>query len=161
MSDTAIITLHYGHTAIIDAADLELVSQFSWYPRIQTHTTYAYRYLYGERTGSTLPLHRFLLGEPDCLVDHINGNGLDNRRANLRLANRSQNAWHAKRELGRTGFRGVLAKRGMFEARLQVHRKRIHFGTYGTAIEAAVAYDAAAKKHHGEFAILNFPEQHT
>ncbi len=156
MSETATIILSNGLTAIIDAADFDLLSAVKWRPKKENHTTYAYRNFPRQR-GRALSMHRFLLGEPPSRIDHINGNGLDNRRANLRLATASQNAWHARRKNGKSGFRGVHPNsRGTFSVRLQVYKKQIRLGTYSDPIEAAKAYDRGALEHFGEFAVLNF-----
>jgi hypothetical protein len=93
------------------------------------------------------------------LVDHRNGNGLDNRRINLRLCTDAQN--RANRRLQRnnkSGFKGVFlnAKNGKFLAHVQVNKKTFYLGSFVSPIDAAKAYDKAAKLHFGEFARLNF-----
>jgi hypothetical protein len=96
----------------------------------------------------------------DMVIDHINRNGLDNRRANLRLATVAQNAWNSKKRKSRSGYKGVCydkAKR-RWRAAIVNHGRRIHLGYFEDKIEAAKAYDAAAKKYCGHFALLNFPD---
>jgi hypothetical protein len=95
------------------------------------------------------------------LVDHKNGAGLDNRSENLRKATHSQNT-HNSRKIKNTSsqFRGVsfAKKRGLWETQITVERKKIFLGRFKNEIDAALAYDAAAKKYCGEFARLNFPD---
>ena len=116
-------------------------------------------------------MHRIILGLQDpetgtSLVehtieaDHISGDGLDNRRANLRRATRSQNAANRSlRPRTKTGYRGVSRSGNRFYARLMSQGTQHYLGMYSTAIEAARAYDAAAHAHHGAFATPNFPNE--
>ena len=107
---------------------------------------------------------------PGCFCDHINHNGLDNRKANLRVATRKQNVWHRRKFSGRTydglkrpsrskykGVDFVSANGGKcWRVRIRVNGKRIYLGSFKDEIEAAKVYDIAAKKYYGEFAALNF-----
>jgi hypothetical protein len=99
---------------------------------------------------------------PGLLVDHRNGNTLDNRRTNLRLATCSQNRINSQRDKSKTSSRYVgvsLEKgRGKWLAYISYNGKRIHLGRFDNELDAARAYDLAAVKYHGEFARLNFPE---
>jgi hypothetical protein len=102
-------------------------------------------------------------------ADHVNHNGLDNRKANLRPATHTQNVWHRRKFNGRTSGGFKLASRSKYKgvdwahsmnrwrARILVNGKRIYLGSFNSELEAAKAYDLAAKKHHGQFATLNFP----
>jgi len=95
---------------------------------------------------------------PGQCIDHINGNGLDNRRANLRFATPAQNVWNSRRKKSASGYKGVYSAKGekKFGAAIRCNKKRIHLGCFDSAIDAAKAYDTAAKKYHGQFAQTNF-----
>ena len=108
-------------------------------------------------------VHRLILNPPpDLLVDHVNGDGLDNRRTNIRVATRSQNNANSN-IFNPLGYRGVcLVPSGRFKATISDReraQKSRYIGTFDTPSEAARAYDAAALERFGEFARLNFPLQ--
>ena len=108
-------------------------------------------------------LHRWLLdAQPGQLVDHIDGNKLNNRRSNLRLVTRSQN--QANRRHNRTSrsrYKGVTwhKRRKRWMARIQVRGRRITIGYYADALQAAYEYDAFARSYFGEYARVNFPRR--
>lgn len=155
---TATVVLTHGKTATIDASDIDLVSRFTWYASLSSGETY-YAKAHME-DGQNEYLHRLLLGLPDSEVDHRDGNPLNNRRNNLRLATSSQNSANTRGRLGRSLPKGVyLAKTGRFEAKLQVEGLQIFIGVFDSPEAAARAYDKAAILHFGEFAHLNFPKQ--
>ena len=106
-------------------------------------------------------MHHLVIDIPKgFFADHINHNGLDNRKANLRLATRTQNIWHRKKfkKPSRSQYKGVDWANDMkrWRARIRVNGKRIYIGSFENEIDAAKAYDNAAKKYHREFAVLNF-----
>ena len=145
--------------AIVDDADYESVmAEGKWHAvRPSGATFYASRRARQPSQVAHWALHTFLTGWP--LVDHINGDGLDNRRANLRAATPAQNGMN--RTIGRnntSGYKGVVRNRANWRARLETGGRIIQLGTFGTREEAARAYDAAAVEHFGEFALLNFPQ---
>ena len=103
-------------------------------------------------------MHGLIMPAPDGqFVDHINGNGLDNRRENLRLVTHQQNSFNQKHHGGSSKFKGVSIDRisGSWRAYITVDGKRKHLGRHGTEIDAAKAYDMAAKEFFGEYAKLN------
>ena len=108
--------------------------------------------------GSEVLMHRQILGltkGDGKIADHINGNGLDNRRANLRVTDRLGNAPNA---IGRRNtavpFKGCDRRktRGCFRSRIKVCKKEVALGSYKTPVEAHLAYCYAAAHYHGEFA---------
>lgn len=102
--------------------------------------------------------HRLILGvtERGQRIDHINGNGFDNRRENLRLATASQNAANSGKRSSRRKYKGVSDNRyGRFTATCGFEMKNVHLGTYDTEEMAALAYDIFAYQAFGEFARLN------
>lgn len=155
-AEYAVVFLTQGKFAIVDPEDWERVSVYKW------HTfKWKGRDNYYARVANKYDkffLHQFILPPPPGMeIDHINRNGLDNRKANLRVATKSQNCMNRVR-LNSTGFRGVRRQSsGGYQAMIRVGGKSFALGTYRTAAVAAQAYDDAARKHHGEFAVLNFP----
>jgi hypothetical protein len=151
------IALSRGMVALVDDADYErAVGEGSWVAAPNGRTIYAMR-----RVGSTTHLmHSFLTGM--SLVDHRNGNGLDNRRANLRETTHAQNMANKRLYKNSTsGFKGVTQRKrdGRWQAQIQCDKKHYHLGYFDTAEQAARAYDAAASLHFGEFARPNFPQE--
>lgn len=108
--------------------------------------------------GALYRAHRlawlYVYGEwPSTGIDHINGNSLDNRLANLRLANQSQNTANGKlRSDCASGFKGVTKYRSRWVATIRVSGKKLHLGVFDTPEIAHEAYIVAAKKFHGQFA---------
>jgi hypothetical protein len=156
---SAEITMSCGRVALVDAADLAELSKLKWsFGRCGTKSGgYAYAYVGGAGYRKAA-MHRLILGAvPGQLVDHINGDGLDNRRANLRFATKSQNSANShKASKSACGFRGVHRRHRRFRAYIQKDGRQRFIGSYATAEEAARAYDAEATKLFGEFATINF-----
>lgn len=154
------ITLTRGQVALVDTQDFLGLKQFKWIAIPSQHGWRAYRRsLKGEFDKKrTVYMHQQILGFPDCEVDHINHDGLDNRRCNLRLASRHQNAAHS---LWRRphGFRGIYRKGNRWISRITARGRLCYLGCFLTAREAAHAYDRAAVSKFGEFSVLNFPSQ--
>lgn len=100
-------------------------------------------------------MHHFVFGKR-VLLDHIDGNGLNNQKSNLRECTYSQNGANRRKNTKTLGrFKGVSFLRGKWMARLQVMKKRLYLGYFTEEIEAAKAYNDAAVKHFGEFAHIN------
>jgi hypothetical protein len=160
-----LIPLTKGLFAIVDDADFTALNEFKWNTQLTKRGgPYAYRFfrIKGTRRRGHEIMHRVISGaKPGEVVDHINGNGLDNRRANLRCCTIAGNSQNRGASLGRE-FKGVFRREGKvarpFRASINCENRKYHLGNYATEIEAARAYDCAAKQLHGPFARLNFPE---
>lgn len=144
------------HTVLVDDEDYDaVVAAGAWcvtrHPK--RHTAYVTR---EHRRGEARLLHRFLLSPPDGVpVDHVDGNGLNNKRSNLRLCTPSLNSGNAqKRSNNRSGVKGVSwdAKRCKWFACIRVNGKTLPLGRYTRIEDAAAAYATAAAKVFGEFA---------
>lgn len=93
------------------------------------------------------------------VIDHINGNGLDNRRCNLRICTQAENVRNNRGRMGMTSqYKGVSKWEGQWIATITSHGKQVRIGQFATEHEAALAYDAAARELHGEYAHLNLPD---
>lgn len=154
------IPLNRGRVALVDEADYEWLSQWRWtFAGEPTGGGYAVRGCDVGGARRTLLMHRAILSpEPGLQVDHINGDGLDNRRANLRPCTASQNCQNRAVKKGtRSGFKGVTKYNRYWRAAIRAEGRTRYIGYYATPEEAARAYDEAAMRLHGEFARLNFP----
>jgi hypothetical protein len=159
------IPLTQGCVALIDECDADKVLQFNWTVSVNKKRQLAYVRRNVTVRGKTRSvfLHRFLLDPPPHLeVDHINGNGLDNRRSNLRLATPAENRRNAKLFANNTtGYKGVRRySKGRWYAEIKAESKPIRLGIFDSKEIAARAYDKAAVEHFGEFARLNFPDSY-
>lgn len=147
-----------GHIAIVDAEDADLVSAYNWAALPTGRTVYAQRALKkSDGRWTTQKMHTLITGY--ALTDHRNGIGLDNRRANLREATHAQNLRNIRIRPGVSGFKGVTwwEMRGVWKAQIRRDGRSNHIGYFANAHDAALAYDEAARRIHGEFATLNFP----
>lgn len=157
------ISLTKGEFAIIDTEDLPLVTQHSWYVKEYARLKYAVREVKSGGKKHTIKMHRAIAkANPGEAVDHINGNGLDNRKSNLRICTGSQNAMNQRPQLGRTSkYKGVYRHKGKNKwiASIGINRKVKSIGSFNTELEAAKAYDNEARKLFGEYARVNFPDE--
>ncbi len=151
------IKLNNEKFAIVDDRNFEYLNQFKW-----TYDAYGYAVRRFMRNGkrTTIFMHNLIIDIPKgYLPDHINGNRIDNRKENLRIANYKQN--NQNRRLGKnntSGYKGVSWSRlgkGYWKAYIKQDKKSKFLGNFKTKEEAALAYNEAAKKYFGEFAWLN------
>lgn len=161
------IPLTYGKFAIVDDADYELTSKFKWSSINGTNTDYAIcsvhlGYLHSptkKRIKCTLRLHRLIMRPPKAMeVDHINHNGLDCRRSNMRICTKAQNQYNKYSHIGSSRYKGVSWDKDAQKWRADIHNngRHITLGKFYDEIDAALAYDEAAIKYAGEFAFTNF-----
>lgn len=157
--DLAYVPLSRGMEAVIDAADAPLVREFNWTVLQSRVCVYAASSIPAKETGGRRKLrmlHRIILGEAaeGMEVDHIDGDGLNCRRSNLRTATRTQNICNRrifKNNL--SGFKGVSQhSRYRWRAQIQIGGKSIPLGKFNSPEEAHAAYCEAAVKFHGDFA---------
>lgn len=159
----AYIELTRGYKAIVDERFAEELRKRKWHIRRQSKSSVIYAGGNIKRDGRfcTLLMHLEVLRlagvKPGKHTDHRDGDGLNNQLDNLRVATESQNGRNRRVNKNSTcGYKGVCYRpNGTWRARIQVGKRRIALGNFGTAEEAAEAYNRAAVQYSGEFARLN------
>jgi hypothetical protein len=151
---TKSIPLSKERFALVDDEDYDFLMQWKWCFNIG----YAVRST-SRPNRKKIYMHREIL-KTSADVDHISGDGLDNRRSNLRTCDAKQNGANRKlNKNNKVGFKGVSIKSAnSWSACIRLDGKTVHIGTFSTAMSAAVAYDSEAKRFFGPYARLNFPE---
>lgn len=149
------IILTQGKFAKVDDSDYEKLNKFKWFAHFN-HKWYVIRNINKSNSKQTqVKMHRVLMNAPlGVEIDHINGDGLDNRRKNLRLCSRSQNAKNRKKNINSTsGVKGVHFSKShnKWIARIQVDGKRLSLGDFLSKESAYKAYCEACIKYHGKF----------
>lgn len=155
--------------AVIDSEDYELVMEFGnryggWDARRTKEKYTAYAVVCDENQRVITSMHRIILGLTGRypIVDHVDGNGLNNRKSNLRKASYSQNQQNSKKPNRGNGnkYKGAFRKGGSkYYSSIILNGKSYKLGVHETEIEAAQAYDRKAIELFGEFARLNFPKE--
>ena len=143
--------------ALVDDEDFEYVSKYKWYTHKNLNKYYAVRNIMLENKKYSLTqMHAFIMNTPKWMViDHINGDWLDNRRENLRICTRRENQLNrGKSKNNKSWFKGVSLnkKTGKWRASIQINNKLRHLWTFSDKLEAYNIYCEAAKKYHWEFA---------
>ena len=153
--NVAYVPLTKGYEAIIDAEDIHLVNRWNWSARVAGKSVYARRVeKMPDGTAQDIKMHIVIAGAVGQMVDHRNGLGLDNRRANLRVATKQQNQCNQPlRSDSTSGLKGVSwkAARQKWRAYITAHGKRQHLGHFDSKEAAHAAYCDASARLHGEF----------
>jgi len=147
------IPVGQDRVALVDDEDYALVSQYRWRTTSRQHR----RTVYAINGKTRLLMHKLITGFKQ--TDHINGNGLDNRRVNLRESTSAQNRMNMSKQRGEytSEYKGVSwdYRRKKWRAYIQVDRKHIYLGRFDSEVDAAKVYDAAAVEYFGAFAYTN------
>jgi len=149
-----IILLTRGYEAVVDDDDYDYLSAYRWHAL----TDGRYTKVYAAFGNEEILMHRVILSAPEGMgVDHVDGDGLNNRKGNLRLATKSQNAaWSGIYSNNTSGYRGVTKYRDKWMGQIIVRGKKRYLGLFERPENAALAYDVVAELEFGEFAFQNF-----
>lgn len=157
----------YGQKiCLVDSEDFEFVNCYKWFLVKGRHTFYASANKWSNNINRPFQMHRFIMKiyndlTPKIIIDHKNGDALDNRKCNLRMCSNAENIRNAQiSNNNTTGYKGVHMKkehgrRKRYVAKIRTDVGEIGLGHFMSASEAAIAYNEAAIKYHGEFAFLN------
>jgi len=155
------IPLTQGKCAIVDDDDYKTLSQYKWYALhdIQAEHWTAVRMNKDKPKRRTIYMHRQIINTPLGMeTDHINHNGLDNRKCNLRVCTRAENMQNRRPERNCTSvFKGVTWQKGKWKAQIICNKKHYYLGCFENELDAAHAYIEKAKQLHGAFACFQSP----
>lgn len=145
---------------LMDIEDVQILIDYTWHKHHNKTNNTIYMRGWCKKTRKKKMMHRIIMKAPDNKqVDHINGNTLDNRKSNLRICSHSENIRNrGQRKDSTTNYKGVFRSGNRWGASIGVNSDKIYLGTFDTAKEAAIEYNKAALKYHGEFANLNTVE---
>lgn len=156
------IKLTQGQVAIVDDWWFDELNRYKWqaFWNVYTNSFYARRQDFFNKQNK-IHMHAVIARTPKGMVtDHINHDTLDNREENLRVCTASQNMMNSDKRIGNTsGYKGVFKNGSGWMARIRAGGEMQYLGTYRAPEEAARAYDVAAKRLHGEFAVFNFSDK--
>lgn len=158
------IPLTKGKFAIVDDCDYDELSKHKWQWSNKGEFGYACRTDHSTSPKTTVYMHRVVCPSPEGKhTDHINRNGLDNRRINLRSVTPQQNSWNQKTTSGSSIYRGVIwsQRHRAWIVRIRVNNELIYLGQRKGEAAAAALYDKAALRYFGEFATLNLTQKET
>ena len=158
-----LITLTQGKQALVDDIDYKYLRQWKWCAHKSRGKVYVSRCESRASGSAIVRMHQVIaqragLNVDNFVVDHRDGNGLNNQRNNLRQATKAQNQYNRRRNKNNvSGFKGVCrtSDNRKWRAGIQVAGHNVHLGCFDKAVDAAKAYNAAALKYFGEFAYLN------
>lgn len=151
------IQLTQGKVALVDDADYEWLNQWKWYAFRNPTIFYAGRSIIKNGVKKMILMHRIIINaKKDKMVDHKDHDGLNNQRYNIRACTRSQNMQNQSSG-GSSKYLGVgwVKSANKWESRIKSNDKRKFLGHFKTELEAAIIYNIAARKYHGEFANPN------
>lgn len=159
------IRLTRSQVALIDDEDYDKVSQYLWYAHKGkgSNTLYAYAGITKNNKQDTIKMHRLILdlNDSNISVDHINRNGLDNRKVNLRKCSHYQNCFNTiGRKNSSSIYKGVSKDDNKYISQIRINGIKYVLGYYNTQKEAAIVYDAIARYYMKEFAYTNFEEEY-
>lgn len=152
VGDTAYLLDSKGNRFMVDAEDVETISVCTWYKDESRG------YIKGTINGKKVTLHRYLMDNPNGIVDHINRDKSDNRRRNLRVCTQSEsNMNRGVQRSNKIGIKGVAfcpsrERPSKYRAQININGERIRLGWFATAGEAEAAYKDAERKFFGEYA---------
>lgn len=176
------IKLTQGKVALVDDEDFEYLNKWKWHAKKDKHTFYAQRTIWDKNHSKSIKMHRVILNLNDAdgfCADHIDRNGLNNQKINLRKCSFIENMCNRvkqKNSKSTSKYKGVslfvsrnYSKKKLmyiygepkFIARIGIGNSVFRIGTFETEEAAAIAYNEAAKKYHGEFAALNIVKDET